>query len=68
MHVDLSTVVEQLKEALEEADTLNASPYEDDGKNSPYNRQMRDRLLYLADSLQLASSLVRAEYWEGRQR
>lgn len=65
-YIDLATVIEILDSALNEADALNATEYADDGKNNSTNRQTRDRLLYLVDSLSLASSLTKSEYWNGR--
>lgn len=67
-YVNLRTVIDQLENALEESNAIHGCEYEDDGKNNAANRELSSRLLQLSDTLQLASSLVKNEYWNGRQK
>lgn len=67
-YIDLFTVTEQLRQAMLMVEELQGVAYDDDGKNSPANRVLRDRLLFLADTLALSSNLVKGEYWHGRVR
>ena len=66
--IDLADAVQTLEECIQEAGMLNTAFYHDDGKNSPENRVLRDRLLYLSDALLMVSAQVKGEYWSGRVR
>lgn len=65
--IKLTTVQEILTQALREIDVLDGAAYDDDAKGDPQKAQIGRSLHRLADTLQLASSLVRNEYWEGRR-
>ena len=67
MTVDLALVREVLNDANKALESLDGTVIADTTLgNNPSAAQLNRELLNLADQLQLASALVRNEYWTGK--
>jgi hypothetical protein len=65
--LDMSPVVAILAEALATAQRLDGAVWDDgDGKPSSDKAELSRTINHLADSLLLASGVVRNEYWVGK--
>jgi len=65
--VDLSLIREVLSDAAKAVETLDGAVIADTTLSNKPDAARRNRaLLNLADQLQLASSLVRNVYWDGK--
>lgn len=66
VEIDLSRVLAMLTETHNMASDLDATAIDDDRRNNSANRRVTTQLNYLADTLELAAGLVRAEYWHAK--
>lgn len=67
-YVDVSEAMQILDNTMRALDELHGTEITDDGKNNAENRETNSRLLFLAEGLSFASSLIRMEYWTTKGR